>query len=171
MKSALIQVSIAGVVLVLALGAYVFTFREVSSLQEESFLLAQEIESAQTKERRISRAENVLGTVLMQEERIQNRFVNADTLVEFLESLERIEDRSGAAIEVLSVSTDDAGAHFTIKVTVEGSFSGVMRTVGAINNLPVFLTLTNGTVDTIVRGENDPATWTASLSYEIGTLK
>lgn len=171
MRSAIIQVSIAGVILALALGAYVFTFREVSKLQEESFLLAQEIDSVQTKERRISRAEDVLNTVLAQEERIENRFVDADTLVEFLGSLEQVEDRSGAAVEVLSVSTDDAGAHFTIKVTVEGSFSAVMKTVGAINNLPVFLTLTSGTVDTIVRTENDPATWTASLSYEIGTLK
>lgn len=170
MKSEIIQLSIAVLALLIALAAYMFTFREVSQLQEESFLLAQEIESAQTKERRIARAEEVLGTVIEQESRIQSRFVTADTIVEFLGSLEGIENRTGAGIEVLSVSTEDAGGNFKINVTVDGSFGAVMKTVGAINELPVFLTLTSGAVDTVLRGEEDSENWTASLSYEVGAL-
>lgn len=156
-------------ILMVALGAYALTFRAVSGLQEESFLLAEEITSAQTREARSQRAEEVLATISQQESLINSRLVTAGTLVDFLESVEDVEEGTGGVVTVVSVNAQEESGNFVINLTVEGSFGQVMQALGAIENLPVFITMREGAIDTIVRENADDGVWTASMSYRVGS--
>lgn len=164
-RRTLIPLIVASLLLVLSLGGYVVTFSLVSNLQEESFLLADEIKAAQDKEARISRAERTLAAIMEQEEMVSSYFVTENSVVDFLEELEGIEERTDVAITIGSVGGE--GETFDISLTVEGQFRNVMQTLEAIESLPVFISVTRASIDTVVRESNDEGIWTASAGYSI----
>lgn len=164
-RRTLIPLIIAACILVLSLGGYVVTFSLVSGLQEESFLLADEITAAQNKEARISRAERTLAAIKEQENTVASHFVSEETIVDFLEELEGIEERAGVEITIGSVSGE--GEVFAISLNVQGTFVNVMRTLEAIENLPVLIDVLRASIDTTVRESGDDGMWSASVEYSI----
>lgn len=167
-RPTLIVLIIATLALIGALVAYGITFSSVSKLQEESFLLAQEIEAAVNKEERISRAERTLALINSQESTIYEYLVSQETIVDFLETLEGIEKDTSVEIDILSVAASAEKESFDINLTVEGTFRNVMQTLGAIEKLPVFLRIETGTIETIIReGVAGESIWTASASYSV----
>jgi len=166
-KSTLIPLGISIALVIAAAIAYYITFGAVSRLQEESFLLAQEMAAALDKEERINRAERTLQSIDSQEAAIFGYLVSDETVVDFLEILEGVEEQTVVEIEVVSVASSEADA-FNINLTIEGQFKNVMQTLGAIEKLPAFISIEKGTVETIVReGEIDDGVWTASAAYSV----
>lgn len=166
-RQTLIPLAIAMLTLTGSFVAYFITFNAVSKLQEESFLLAQEINAAFDKEERINRAQRTLTLINSQEGAIYEYLVSSETVVDFLETLEGIEEQTGVEIEIVSVAANEDTKAFDINLTAEGSFKRVMQTLGAIEKLPVFITIESGTIETIVREGGGDATWTASASYSV----
>ena len=155
-------------IVVVAIVAHVLTFRAIGVLQEESFLLAQEIEAIRDKEAQTAQAEEILFRVAEKESVIETYFVSEDTIVDFLELLESIEENTVVAIDIISVSINEEEQVFDINLTIEGRFGRVMQTLEAIENLPVFIVTESGSIETIIRDEgDDPEIWTASVSYNV----
>lgn len=166
-KNTLIPLGISIVLVLAAAIAYYITFGAVSKLQEESFLLQEEIAASLDKEARISRAERTLQSISSQESVIYGYLVSDETVVDFLEILEGIEEQTNVAIEIVSVAAGESG-DFNINLTVEGQFKNVIQTLGAIETLPAFITIEKGTIETIVReGDSDDGVWTASAAYSV----
>tara|TARA_B100000745_G_scaffold300439_1_gene254399 strand:- start:197 stop:709 length:513 start_codon:yes stop_codon:yes gene_type:complete len=165
-RRTLIPLIISVLILVLSGTAYFITFDAVSKLQESSFFLAQEINAAFDKEERINRAQRTLTLINSQESTVYEYLVSEETVVDFLEILEGVEEETGVEIEIVSVAANKETEMFDINLTAEGSFKRVMQTLGAIEKLPVFITIESGTIETIVRDGGD-ATWTASASYSV----
>jgi len=167
-RQTFIPLTIAFILLLAAGAAYAITFGAVSKLQEESFLLSEEIAAAFNKEERINRAQRTLLLIDSQESTVYEYFVSEESVVDFLETLEGIEEQTGVEIEILSVAANKDTNTFDINLTVEGTFARVMQTLGAIEKLPVFITIGTGSIETIVReGETGDAVWTASASYSV----
>jgi len=155
------------IVLLIAGGAYFITFSAVGKLQEESFLLAEEIEASFDKEERINRAQRTLTLINSQENTVFEYLVAEETVVDFLEILEGIEEETKVEIDILSVAANTELDVFDVNLTVEGSFKRVMQTLGAIEKLPIFITIKNGTLETILRDGETESLWTASASYSV----
>jgi archaellum component FlaF (FlaF/FlaG flagellin family) len=166
-KHTLIPLIISILALLVAGGAYAATFISMSKLQERSFSLAEEIHASLDKEARISRAERTLTLINSQEKTVHEYLVSDDTVVDFLEILEGIEERTNAQIDIVSVAASAAKDGFTVNLTVEGSFKKVMQTLGAIEQLPVFISINQGAIETIIRDGDTESLWTASASYSV----
>lgn len=164
-RTTLITLGIS-IVLLLASGlVYAITFNAVSKEQEESFLLAEEIGAALDKEARINRAERTLLSIQTQEQMVYERLVSEETVVDFLERLESIEDLTGVEIEIVSVAADEEKDAFVLNLTIDGAFKRVMETLGAIEKLPVFIAVERGSIETILREGESTGEWSASASY------
>lgn len=167
-RRTLLPLIIASVLLLLSLGAYALTFRAVNALQEESFLLQEEITAAKDREVRIARAERTLALIREQEEAVNNYLVSEETIVDFLELLEGVENTTGVEIDIASVASKDDVKSFAVSVRVEGRFAPVMKTIAIIETLPVYIETTSASMDTVLReGNQDEGIWTATLSYLI----
>ena len=166
-RRTIIPLSIALVTLVVGVVGYAVTLRALLTLQQESFLLAEEIREAAEEEIRLERAQETLAVLLSQESVVAEWFVSDDTLVDFLEQIERAGSNTGARVSVVSVGADEKAKVYNIHVSVSGGFRAVMRAIGAIETLPVLIKPTQATLETIVREERDVAEWTASLSFAV----
>lgn len=166
-KNTLIVLGIAATIFIAAGVAYFITFNAVSKIQEETFLLAEEINAALDKEARINRAERTLLSIQSQEALVYERLVSEETIVDFLETLEGIEESTNVEIDIVSVAAEEEAKAFNINLTVEGSFKRVMETLGAIEKLPVFIAIERGSVETILREGETDGIWSASASYSV----
>lgn len=166
-KQTLIPFGISSALVVGAAVAYYITFNAVAKLQEESFLLSQEIVASFDKEERINRAERTLQSIDSQENAIYGYFVSDETVVDFLEILEGVEEQTDVEIDIVSVASSETN-NFNINLTIEGTFKNVMQTLGAIEKLPAFISVEKGTIETIVReGAADDGLWIASAAYSV----
>ncbi|MBL1434112.1 hypothetical protein COB87_000865 [Candidatus Wolfebacteria bacterium] len=165
-RQTLISLVLSITVLAGAGAAYFITFNVVSQLQEESFLLQKEIKASLDKEERINRAERTLSLIESQEKTIFEYLVSEETIVDFLETLEGIEEETNVALDIVSVGAGEESV-FNINLTIEGSFKNVMKTLSAIEKLPVFIGIESGTIETILREGDTKEIWTASASYSV----
>lgn len=165
-RQTLISLVLSITVLAGAGAAYFITFNVVSQLQEESFLLQKEIKASLDKEERINRAERTLSLIESQEKTIFEYLVSEETIVDFLETLEGIEEETNVALDIVSVAAGEESV-FNINLTIEGSFKNVMKTLSAIEKLPVFIGIESGTIETILREGDTKEIWTASASYSV----
>jgi hypothetical protein len=91
--------------------------------------------------------------------------------VAFLGDLEKQGKAQGAAVEVLSVTDQDATKRrISLSLKITGSFDAVVRTLGTIEYGPYDAVLTNVTLDSVAAKENAPAVWTAAVVISFGTV-
>ena len=166
-KHTLIPLIISILVLLAAGVAYGSTFIAISNLQEKSFSLAEEIKASFNKEDRINRAQRTLTLINSQEKTVLEYLVSDETVVDFLEILEGVEEKTNVQIDIVSVAASETKDRFSVNLTVKGTFKKVMQTLGAIEQLPVFITIEQGTIETIIKEGEGESVWTASASYSV----
>ncbi len=161
--AALIYASTAVLVALLSVLGYVWWFSQVRALAADASSLKAQIE-AKTQEHSGGAAVRDLRAALVeQEEFVESSFVPEDDIVWFLESLETTGAREGVQVGVVSVSDAENG-RIEIALTLRGSFSALMRTLGAIEHGPYASTSKNLTLDTLEEGM-----WSASYTLIVAT--
>jgi Tfp pilus assembly protein PilO len=168
MKHPFIQLGVAALILVIAIGAYGVWFVAVDTENAKARSLASEIQTKSQDATRIAEAKAALNALATNEASVSMHFVSANDVVPFLGSLQSTGSSLGSTVDVLSVGADPATkagqGHINISVHISGPFDSVVRTLGALEYAPYDITLTNLSLDTA-----DKNMWSAAASFSVGT--
>jgi len=129
--------------------------------------LQAQIDSKSEAASRIASARATLSEISKDEAVVQSYFVPETAVVPFINDLEARARMQKAALKVLSVSTSGTPAQptLTLALALDGSFDAVMRTLGAIEYAPYYLSITK--VSLIENGEG---VWHADLEMIVGSV-
>ncbi|MEA2701797.1 MAG: hypothetical protein QOE22_506 [Candidatus Parcubacteria bacterium] len=165
-----IHIAAAGLLFILALGAYLLWFRHVSALSTQATELSAQLKTLGDAGGRASSVRRELEDVKNREESVYRHFVGSDTIVSYLGEIEDTGKSLGAAVEVVSVADAQAAQgqspQLQMSLRITGPFDAVMRTLGAIEYQPYDATLSSLVLDTPPTAD---ANWTAAATFLVGT--
>jgi hypothetical protein len=100
------------------------------------------------------------------EQALRAYFVSTSDVVSFLEELQSTGKAFGTTVEVVSVSSTGEGkaAHLSIALKIDGSFDGVVRTLGSLEYSPRDIVVNDAAL-----GISGKAHWTATAAITVGT--
>lgn len=167
MKSAIINLSIVSVALVLSIIGYVWWHsvlvkKSVSVVNLEHLIVAK-MEAAG----RIAAARATLSEIEGDEKIVQSYFVSKSDIVAFIDGLESQGRFLGSSVDVLSVAPLDSADRpmLALTLSVKGSFDAVMRTVGALEYSPYDLSVETFSIEQSTTGE-----WVANVKILVGSI-
>jgi len=169
MNRTLTHLAIAGALLALSIAGYVFAYMFVDSAGAKVAGAQQEIEAKSRESQEIRKASTALAALADSEGRVREYFVSTEGIVPFLEEVTSTGSALGSSVEVVSVTEAapvEGRTFVTLALRISGSFSSVMRTVGALEFAPYDITLTNLSLDA---GGAEGGAWSASAQYQVGT--
>lgn len=162
------------IVLAVVMFAYGAWYRAIANESEHSAALSLEIETKAAARNRTSALRETLGKLASDEALVAKYFVSSDTVVSFLEELQRHGTEAGATVDVLSVSSESDDEQQVLRVTlhIAGSFRGVMNAVGRIEYAPYDLSVQTLSLQSRSSGGSEEGasttTWDGSLTILVG---
>lgn len=118
--------------LIVGVAGTVLAYKELTRIQTASVQISEEIAHQTAQEERTARVRSRLEQLGHDEELIQSHLVAVDDVVPFLQHIEGVGSDNGALLEVVSVSNTASEGYVRISIKVNGTFSAVMRTLGAL---------------------------------------
>lgn len=117
---------------------------------------------------RTASARAALSEIADDEATVQQYFIPEANVVTFINTLESIGREQGASVNVLSVSASKTRPQnaFDFALTATGTFSAVMRAVGAIEYAPYDLSIAS-----VNLSANDTNVWSANITLTVGAIK
>lgn len=167
MRSPSAHLIVVIIVAVVTLGAYAGWYTFVSGESAAVAQLEHQIATADATASRANALRATLDSLAADEAKIQNYFVSDTAVVTFITQLEASGQPMGATVSVLSVSSGKTTTQPTLlfAVSVKGTFDSVMRTVGAIEQMPYDLTVSSLAVQ--LDGKHS---WHADLNLVVGSM-
>ena len=170
MSRTLIQLTIAGVLLVASCAGYAVAHAVVAKAGARVVAASEQIKQKNEEAKEIRKARTELTALSESEARVTGYFVSQDAVVPFLEEIGSMGKAFGSTVEVVSVTediTETGRTMLDLSLQISGSFSSVMRTVGNLEYGPYDIALTNLSLDATSAKDN---IWTASATYQVGTI-
>lgn len=167
MKISIAKIILTGLLFFGVLGAYFMWFGIVQKKSAAVASLEEQIAAKASTVSYMAQARASLAEVASDEATLQNYFVPETEVVSFINELEALGHAQNATVNVLSVAKGGTGSQtgFTLSLTVNGSFDGVMRTLGAIEYAPYDLS-----VSTLTLAQADKSKWQANLNLFAGSV-
>ncbi|HFC11110.1 MAG TPA: hypothetical protein ENJ75_02925 [Candidatus Kaiserbacteria bacterium] len=169
-KSARNLFSLMLTILIVVLGAFWWWHNHVNEVVASVNVLSQEIQNTHGALKHADTEKMILSGLSGEESSIKSYFVADTDIVSFLNVLETAGRASGAKVSVASVSpkTDSKRPMLTVSVKVKGNFDAVMRTVGAIENVPYYAIIKTITLEhaTVLK----KTYWSAVFTMEVGSV-
>lgn len=167
MKSLVTQAAIAVLVCIGTIGAYAFWYSAIETKSASVASLQSEIDTKRVNAGRIASARVALAEISGDEMAVHSYFVPETGVVAFIDDIEARGRAQKAAVSVLSVSRDDAGARpvLTLTISIKGTFDAVMRTIGSIEYAPYDLSLSS-----LSLGQDDKNLWHADSKILVGSV-
>lgn len=165
-RTPLIHLGLASLLLIAAIVAYAFWYTKVSGMRAEVAALTAEAEAATIAAGEISSARSALAKLAEDEAYFGSYFVSTSTVVSYLEDIEGAGDAFGSSLEVVSV-TPEGKARLAVSFRATGSFSAVMRTIGAMEYGAHDAIIGNLNVETNASSEG---AWVASGVISVGMM-
>ena len=167
----LITLSLALLLFLFALGTYAWWYRAVVLRDKEVQDRMLVITEKSVREMKTEATRDALTDIEVFSEKLRARYVHDETVVQFLDSIAVLGRTHGTDTEVASVSvierTDTQPAFLSMDIRIEGSFGAVMRTIGSIENLPVWSRAEKGTVELVPNIEGTSALWRAVIGVVV----
>ncbi len=170
----LIHFSIALAILVLTTGGYWLWQSQLGVVQNDISSLTTKIVG---KEKTLVYARNANKDLASLESTgltMHNYLISNGNLVAFLAELEGIGKYVDASISTMSVMPKLSTHHPMLRVSVKiiGSFGSVMRSIGAIENMPYYVVVDVITVDHAapLTSASKKTDWTALVTLSVGSL-
>jgi len=156
-------------VLVLMVG-YLVWFFTVSGVRADASHAASEVVRIEREDAAIVDAKETITALASDEAKLRSYFIAKSDTVAFLEELEQESEALGTSLEVLSVTEPVVeNGRLTLALRIEGTFSSVMRTLGAIEFGPHDTRVDSLTLDTPVYEEGGEAPWVAAAMISVAT--
>lgn len=173
MKKVLARLFIVFCLFAVALTANLAWYRIVNGVSGRVVLLEEQIEEKTETQKRIQAMRSALERIENDEASLDAYFVSSDTIVAFLEDLQRAGAASGAEVSVLSVSAASTGGDSVLKIniSVTGAFAGVMGTIGSIEHAPYLITADTLSLNAASKDDAAAATeWRANMQITVGSV-
>ncbi len=162
------HLTLSFVFLVLVAAGYWYAYFSVSRESIKAAEISVSIASLTQTAERTEAVNQALVELGGSEEVVENHFVSDDNIVGFLEEMQKLATSLEAGMDVLSVAAgkDAARPTLTVSLRIQGSFSAVMRTLGALEYAPYALT-----VSSLNMSENadEKMPWSAGVTLTIGS--
>jgi len=174
MKSSRTHFVLMLVLAVVTTTSYVFWYMEVSHKSDQVISLESKIRAAANAMNRISSSRVMFAEIAEDEVKLQSYSVSESGVVAFINDLESRGAPGHATVEVSSVSKGGTAARPTLSlvVTIEGTFTAVMTTLGSIEYAPYMISVSafslskNSTKDT----KDGKDYWRADVNLVVATL-
>lgn len=164
-----IHLIIAAVIVVAALGASAFVdYRLLARIADREAL------EADIAARRVAQGRNVNAAQTLRESAatraaVRGYFVPASDTVSFLEGLESLARSFGASATVVSIANaTDPRPALVIPLEITGSYTAVMRTLGALEYGPHDIRVTSFSLGNSAGDEK--GAWTAAVGLTVGAI-
>lgn len=168
-KNPLIHVGVAFALIFVAGGAYAFANYALGTRSARSAALLAEISQMRGEKEAGEEAKRALANADAERAAIRGYFVEPEGVVGFLESVEDTARALGADVTVGSVTEVlNPTQHLTLALKIEGSFTAVMRTIGALEYGPRDIVTTALTLDTDSGPEGATGAWRATMTMDVG---
>jgi Tfp pilus assembly protein PilO len=176
MSSPKIHLALALVFLLLTAAGYGFWYSTIGAKSAESAVLSGEIETKHEDATRLKAAKLALTDVAKSEAVIDSHFVSTSDVVSYIEELQTTGSTLGTDVTIASVSADTDSAHPTLALSlqIDGSFANVVRTLGAIEYSPYYVTVQNLALlknASTGAATSTTASWAATVSLTVGASK
>jgi Tfp pilus assembly protein PilO len=172
-RSSFIRLGIFSALLVAACVGYGVCYAMVSAESAQASTLANQISSQNNAATELVKAKSETMQLSTQQATIDQYFVSTNNIVPFLEQLQSIGKYLGSDVEVSSVAATPGTPYgeITLALTINGSFTAVARTIGAIEYQPYNVTLTSLTLSAVPGGDSTASSspaWTAAAAFTVG---
>lgn len=173
-----LQLGIAFVLFLAAIGGYGVWHYLFAQEQTKLATLTNQIATQRSAATHFSAAELALTSHQAQERELEGYFVSQNNIVNFISALQAKGTQLGSTISVQSVSDNASGGSnssgsntLTISATVQGTFSQVMQTIGAVEYMPYDITVPAVSISHGAgNGAGSGAPWSAQLTLTVGTF-
>ena len=171
MSSVKAQLILALLFLGCMLAGYGVWYATVSAKSAQAAELANEIATKQADATRLRMARVALETVGAEEAILDRHLVSTADVVPFLESLQATGASLGSAVTIVSVAAHTSTAHpaLSLSLHIVGSFSSVLRTLGAVEYAPYYVTVDNLSLTAATGAASTTAPWSADAALTVGT--
>ncbi len=136
----------------------------------------QEIALVDTKKQQIKDIAKMHEDTLKARERLSTFVLTDDKLINFIEFVESIGNRSSTDTTISSIKNDDLSSaekgtfgHLKARIDIKGSWTNIMRALVLIENLPYSLSLNN--IDLNFNKADKNPQWNVRLDIEVLTIK
>jgi len=171
-RKSLTQLIITLIVAFASVAGYVLWYVHVGALTTDSKVLGLEIKQKTSDSTRTAAIKNSIDDLEANEDSAKTYFVGSMDVVGYLSTLEMLGDQLGTKVKVLSVSADTLkpSGHLNVSLTIDGTFSNVIKTLGAIEYQPYDTVTKSVTVDTSkTASASSTPIWSATAIFSVGT--
>jgi len=177
-SSAKTQLAFAALLFIASLAAYGSWYAIVSARSAEAAQLATDIQTKDQDASKLQAAKAALASLEGDEAAIGAHFVSTADVVPFLEGLQAEGSKLGTTVSIASVSADTDATRPTLALSLQinGSFSAVLRTLGAVEYAPYFVSVSDLSLSTApatpatASAPAEPAGWSATVSLVVGAV-
>lgn len=153
-------------IMVAAGAGYLVWYMQVEHVADARTALRVETAEKDAARLRSAAAKSAEAELLGKEQFIAAHFVETANIVSFLETLEAAGKGYGVTVQVASLGEGATSeGKLTLSLSMSGSFDGVMKTLGSIENGPYATMVNDLTFDTTDQGK----TWNAVGVFIVGT--
>ncbi len=163
MKTPAVSHLVLSLIVALALVAgYAYWFMQVRLLEGKAEALTLDIAVKTEEYSRASGTKDTLAGIVAEEAEVRAHFVPTESIVAFLEGVEALGNQFGTTVTVVSVTDPAPDGRITLSLSISGSFSAVMRTLGLIEYSQYASATRSLTLDT-----GGDGVWTAAASVVV----
>lgn len=157
--------------IVVSILGYVFIYRQTLAKANNYFNAKLEVEAENTKEQYENELVSIHSSSENDRMKLKSALVSEDRIVDFIEKLESIGVDSKTVVDVSSI--DSNKDKVVAKISVKGSWSGVMTALMLLENLPFATSISDIRLDTIgaLSGESSSGTWNLYMNIEALTIQ
>lgn len=177
-KKTTLILSLSIITALVVTGVFVFFFKVIKNKNEHTSAVLTTLESKINKKQNINTLEKKIAELEATRARIDSYFVDPEKIDSFISYLENIGSTTGTNLEVKSVEIDPNNKNTVLgKVSIQGTFANVMKTVTLLENIPhqieftsLYLNKDIRTTTSEVKGKTVTTTtsmWQADLSFKI----
>lgn len=170
-RTYIIQASIALLLLLVGIGVVVLGFLFISKGTKNVETLAATVSEKRQETLRVALAKAALPKLAESEALLNAHTVRAEDIVSFLGGLETQGKATGATIEVVSVSPEQATERprLALSIKITGTFDAVERTLGTIEYGKYDALVSSVTLETSKDEKTKSPAWTAFVVLSVAT--
>jgi hypothetical protein len=159
-------VTTIGIALLIALLAYGYLRYTVGAMESDIVKRQAALDAATAADKSAEAAEALLTGLQDKKTKLSAMFLDDDTLVSFLSTIENLSKTTGGAVKVLSVSNSPDKQSYLLSVSAEGKWQAVYQTLSLIETLPIPVSINNVQI-LHEKGTTATADWQGLFDFSI----
>lgn len=165
-----VSFSVVGVIAALALliGIWFFGFMEFRAMARRVAALGEKNTTLEARRGNLQSLEAFIGDIAADQERIASVFVSEQTLVKFIERLERLAGETGVSLAIQEAQLPrKTGEHLSIRFSTAGNLRDTTQYLLLVEHMPYQLRLTSADIQKN-NAQKDGDDWNAH--YQLNVL-